>query len=143
MTTPEIHHSTDAEHVSEITTRMRDEAEAVRAAFGRLRADQDAAWKRYASEVETTLTQMQKDLEDARTRLSAERAATRAEMRDEFDDVFDKVRARFDDLRVQLRLGEMETTDAVGTVRSEALRLLDRGREAVRLARQSLVDALS
>ncbi|MFA5886055.1 MAG: hypothetical protein WDA60_19555 [Acidimicrobiia bacterium] len=143
MTTPMGDQSAEQDQASAITDRMREEADAVRAAFGRLRADQDEAWKRYSTEVQSTLGQMQKDLEDARARLNAERATTRAELREELDDVFDKLRARFEDLRVQLRLGEMESSDAIGTVRAEALRLLDRGREAVRVARQSLVDTLS
>jgi hypothetical protein len=85
-------------------TPLRDALNDLHQAETRLRAEQDAAWRRYVKEVDEILD-----------------ADLRADDSSEVDDVahavFEGVRGRLDDLRVQAKLGAMEGEDLVAQLR--------------------------
>ena len=142
MRTPNDDLVTDHDQVTAITERLRAEAEAVRTSFTKLRTDQDEAFARYAKDVHASLAAVQSDLEEACKRLDLERQQTRAKMRSDLDALVAKLHAQYDDLRVQLHLGEREGADLLDDVRSQAGEALERGKAAVRAARHELAEHL-
>lgn len=102
--------------VEQLTDQLRHDAANVRVAYQRLRADGDDAWTRYVTEVDTTLQQMERDLEAERAALAVQRADQTAELRDALHEVLDRVHGALDDLRVQEALLEMDARDRFGSL---------------------------
>jgi hypothetical protein len=132
------HEKTTGDPLAGIADRMREEAAAIRQAFAELDAERHEAWEHHAAEVRESLAEMQRDLDEARERLAEQRRQDRAEMRDELDALLVALHGRYDDLWVQLRLVEMDTSDRVQAVREEGERILARGRTAAARARDRL-----
>src|SRR4051794_23621311 len=102
------------EDLQELTEQLRHDAETVRAAYGRLRADEDVAWTRYVADVDATLLQMQRDLAAEHDVLVAQRAEQSEELRDALHEALDRVHGTLDDLRVQEALLAMDARDRFG-----------------------------
>lgn len=100
--------------LQDLTEQLRRDAASVRAAYRRLRADEDAAWTRYVTDVDVTLRDMEHDLAAERDAFAAERAEHRDELRDAVRDLLTRVRGGLDELRVQEALLEMDARDRFG-----------------------------
>lgn len=85
-------------------TPLSDALHDLHVAESELRAEQDAAWRRYVAEVDRILAA---DL----------RADDSAEVDDDAHALFAGIRGRLDDLRVQARLGAMEGEDLLAQMR--------------------------
>jgi SMC interacting uncharacterized protein involved in chromosome segregation len=138
MPTPRAATERDQTELRTIADRLRDESRAVQNEFAKLNSERDEAFERHAAEVRTALDEMQADLDAARDRLAREQAATREQAREDLDEVLATLHGRYDELRLQLRLAEMDASDRVESLRREAGLILDRGRAAVRSARHAL-----
>jgi hypothetical protein len=98
--------------VAQRTETVEQASAALRRALQELREADDAAWKRYATEVEHATLRFDAALGIAAATLRAERAASKPELADALDSVVRSWRARADELRLQAHLGEMEAHDA-------------------------------
>jgi hypothetical protein len=137
MTTAMTEHELQPDQVARITERLLAESKAVQEAFAQLDTERAEAWDRHAAEIRATLDRMQLELDRARDRLDQEHQRTREEAEDELDELLSILHGQYDDLRLQVRLGEMDVLDRVAAIRDEAGHLLERGRTAVRRARCS------
>jgi len=138
--TPTNEHDHPGDELVDITDRLRAESKAVHDEFAQLDGARHEAWERHAAEIRITLDDMQRDLDEARARLELEHQRTQEEAQDDLDELLATLHGRYDELRLQARLGAMGVSDQVDALRDEAGRILDRGRTAVRRARSALRD---
>jgi hypothetical protein len=136
--TPTNEHDHPSDELVDITDRLRAESKTVHDEFAQLNGARHEAWERHAAEIRITLDDMQRDLDEARSRLELEHQRTQEEAQDDLDELFATLHGRYDELRLQVRLGAMGASDQVEALREEAGRILDRGRSAVRRARAAL-----
>ena len=116
-------HRTDIERM---TQQLRRDAAEVRAAYRRLRTDENTAWARYVRDVDSTLAKMERDLNEERKALSVERARTQAELSEAVHELLARVHGTLDELQVQRALLQMETRDRINQLREPAEHALDR-----------------
>jgi hypothetical protein len=136
--TPTSHPLTEGDDLLMITDRLRIEAKAVHDAFADLAGEAPDEWRHDAERAGTLLGQMQDDLDRVRYRLLVEQARRPTEAHDDLASVLSELHGRYDELRLQLRLGQMAASDQVERLRREADHLIDRGRNAVRDAQAAL-----
>ncbi|CAN5433150.1 hypothetical protein BH10ACT1_BH10ACT1_22770 [soil metagenome] len=85
---------------------------ALRRAIAVLHEADDAAWKRYATDLEHATLRFDAALGMAAANLRTERAASKPELEQALEAVARSWRTRADEIRVQTHLGELEARDA-------------------------------
>jgi ElaB/YqjD/DUF883 family membrane-anchored ribosome-binding protein len=139
MSHPEtMHPLTEGDDLIMITDRLRIEAKAVHDAFADLAGEAPEEWRQDADRTEMLLAQMQEDLDRVRNRLLVEKARPPAVAHDDLDAALTELHGRYDELRLQLRLGQMAASDQLEQLRRQADHLIDRGRNAVHDAQAAL-----
>ncbi len=105
------------EHVSRSGADAEAATAALREALLELHRSDDEAWRRYAVDLEEATRRFDTTVGLAAARLRAERAASKEELGTVLDDMMQSWRARADELRVRVRIGQMDARDlATGTV---------------------------
>lgn len=94
----------------------------LREAVARLHRTEDEAWRRYGADVDRAVAQMETELSSAEAQLRVEQADSRDQLSAALQQVAETWRARADEVRLQILLGEMEARDAA----SQSLDALDR-----------------
>lgn len=92
--------------------QLQDATTALREAVARLDQSEDDAWRHYGAEIDKALAQMDDDLSAAEAQLRIEEAESRDQLSYALQQATDSWRARADEIRVQMSLGEMEARDA-------------------------------
>lgn len=107
--------------VTGLTDKLQQDTARARVANARLIADEQKAWSRYAHAVAEVLEQLERDLEDGKATLEAQRIARAAERKATIQPAVDRARGSLDELRVQADLLAMETRNPIGPAREAAL----------------------
>jgi len=98
--------------VSGRTEDVETASVALRHAIKELHEADDAAWKRYATDLDHATLRFDAALAMAAASLRAERSASKPDLHNALDSVARTWRGRADQLRLQTHLGEMDARDA-------------------------------
>src|SRR5690242_4504494 len=105
------HPLTEGDDLLVITDRLRIEAKAVHDAFADLAGEAPDEWREDAERAGALLGEMQDDLDRVRYRLLVEQARRPTEAHDDLASVLTELHGRYDEVRVRLRLGQMQASD--------------------------------
>ena len=92
--------------------QVQDASTGLREAVARLRQSEDEAWRRYGAEVDRAVEQMETELSAAETQLRVEQAESHDQLSFALQQAAETWRSRADEIRLQIRLGQMEARDA-------------------------------
>lgn len=98
--------------VSAKTVDVESASVALRDALGELHAADEAAWQRYAQDLESATLRFDAALVMAAATLRAEQAASKPDLEETLDTVSRSWRGQADEIRLQTHLGEMDARDA-------------------------------
>ena len=100
------------QEIASARAQLRDATEALREAVAKLHPTEDDAWHRYGAEVDSALGQMDEDLSSAETQLRIEEAESRDQLSYALQQAAETWRARAEEVRLQISLGQMQARDA-------------------------------
>lgn len=103
----------DVKHeVASAHSQAQDAAASLRDAVARMHETEDQAWRRYGAEVGNARAQMEAELAAAETQLRIEQADSHDQLSAALRRAADTWRARAGEVKLQIRLGQMEGRDA-------------------------------
>lgn len=112
------------EPINDLSDKLKHDTARARVAHTHLIADEQKAWNRYARAVAEVLEQLERDLEEGKDTLEAQREARAAERQATIQSAMDRARASLDDLRVQGDLLAMEVRDRLEPTHETAFNAL-------------------